>query len=122
MSKNSTNYNAMSSKPKETTYETKEETLVANGNVVNDTPSYAAPVETEVEVEAPKPEESRLPNQIGVVTNCLRLNVREKPNKDSKVVMVVDKGDTLVIDPNESTDGWYCVDGGYVMKEFVTIK
>ena len=106
----------MSSKPKETTYDPKEEKLVTEGNVINDTPSYAA------QVEPPKPEEKPLlPNVLGVVTNCLRLNVREKPDKNSDIVEVVNKGDTLSINPNKSTDGWYYAGNGYVMKEFITI-
>lgn len=124
MSNKHRNYNAMSSKPKESTqYEPKEETLVEEGNVVNDNPSYEAPAEAvEVEAKVEGTEEPVLPNKLGVVSNCLRLNVRELPNKRSDVVMIIDSGDTVVIDFNKSTDGWYCVGNGYVMKEFITIK
>ena len=123
MTKNPTNYNAMSNKPKESTYETKEETLVTEGNVVNDIPSYEAQIETESEVKVAVPVEPEPPKAtFGEVVNCLRLNVREKPDKTSDVVTVVDKGETMPIDLDKSTDGWYCVGTGYVMKEFVTIK
>jgi uncharacterized protein YgiM (DUF1202 family) len=121
MANNYTNYNAMSNKA--TKYETKEEKLVTEGNVVNDNPSYEAQepkveVEEKVEVAPVEPPKATF----GVVTNCLRLNVREMPRKNSDVVAVVDKGEELPIDLDKSTDGWYCVGSGYVMKEFVTIK
>lgn len=37
-------------------------------------------------------------NVIGVVTDCLKLNIREKPSKDSRVVTVVTCLDELEID------------------------
>lgn len=142
MSNKHRNYNAMSSKPKEPTqYKPKEETLVKEGNVVNDNPSYEAPingsvtngeaegkfipatadgpvVDDGVKTNNPEPPKATF----GVVSNCLRLNVRELPNKRSDVVTIIDAGDEVAIDLDKSTDGWYCVGSGYVMKEFITIK
>lgn len=37
-------------------------------------------------------------NVIGVVTDCLKLNIREKPSKDSRVVTVATCLDELEID------------------------
>lgn len=63
----------------------------------------------------------------GVVTNCLRLNIRKKPDKDSSVVVVVTCLDELKIDTDTSTDDWYAVctaSGieGFCMKKFIAIK
>lgn len=41
---------------------------------------------------------------IGVVTDCLKLNIRKEPDKDSEVVVVVTCLDELKIDPATSTD------------------
>ncbi len=64
---------------------------------------------------------------IGVVTDCLKLNIRKEPNKDSDVLVVVTCLDELKIDPDASTDDWYAVctaSGieGFCMKKFVAVK
>ena len=64
---------------------------------------------------------------IGVVTDCLKLNIRKEPNKDSDVVVVVTCLDELKIDPNNSTDDWYAVCTvtgieGFCMKKFVAVR
>lgn len=63
----------------------------------------------------------------GVVTDCLRLNIREEPTKDSAVVTIVTCLDELKIDPDNSTDEWYAVctaSGveGFCMKKFVAVR
>lgn len=63
----------------------------------------------------------------GVVTDCLRLNIREEPTKDSAVAAIVTCLDELKIDPDNSTDDWYAVctaSGveGFCMKKFVAIR
>lgn len=74
----------------------------------------------EVAVEAPpKP-------KAGVVTDCLKLNVREKPDKDSGIVCEITASTELVIYENESTEEFYkiCTYSGiegYCMKKFITI-
>lgn len=65
--------------------------------------------------------------ELGIVTDCHRLNVREKPMKDSSVVTIVNEHDELVINLNNSTDEWYAVRAtsgaeGFCMKNFVTIQ
>lgn len=40
----------------------------------------------------------------GVVTNCLRLNIRKTPDKDSEVVVIVTCLDELRIDPAASNN------------------
>ena len=66
-------------------------------------------------------------NVIGVVTDCLKLNIREKPSKDSRVVTVVTCLDELEIDIGDSNDDWYAVCTatgieGFCMKKFVAVK
>lgn len=66
-------------------------------------------------------------NVIGVVTDCLKLNIREKPTKDSRVVTVVTCLDELEIDMGDSNDGWYAVCTatgieGFCMKKFVAVR
>jgi hypothetical protein len=65
--------------------------------------------------------------EVGVVTGCYRLNVREEPRADSEVVCVVDSGCEFLLDENESTDEFYKIstlDGidGFCMKKFVTVR
>lgn len=64
---------------------------------------------------------------IGIVTNCLRLNVRKTPSPTAEVLCTVDAKHDLVIDMDESTDDYYkiCTEAGiegYCVKYFVTIK
>lgn len=64
---------------------------------------------------------------IGVVTDCLKLNIRKEPNKDSDVVVIVTCLDELKIDPDASTDDWYAVCTvtgieGFCMKKFVAVR
>ena len=66
-------------------------------------------------------------NVIGVVTDCLKLNIREKPSRDSKVVTVVTCLDELEIDMGDSNDDWYAVCTaagieGFCMKKFVAVR
>lgn len=66
-------------------------------------------------------------NVIGVVTDCLKLNIREKPTKDSRVVTVVTCLDELEIDMGDSNDDWYTVCTatgieGFCMKKFVAVR
>ena len=66
-------------------------------------------------------------NVIGVVTDCLKLNIREKPTKDSRVVTVVTCLDELEIDMGDSNDDWYAVCTatgieGFFMKKFVAVR
>ena len=66
-------------------------------------------------------------NVIGVVTDCLKLNIREKPSMDSKVVTVATCLDELEIDMGDSNDDWYAVCTatgieGFCMKKFVAVR
>ena len=89
----------------------------------------AVPVET-VEIQNGVEEVVEVPETkqvIGVVTDCTKLNVRELPKANAKIVLVVDASTDLMIDEEGSTDTFYkvCTAAGiegYCMKQFVTIK
>lgn len=77
--------------------------------------------ETETETET----ESDL--VIGVVTNCIRLNVREEPNVSAPIITEVDALSELMVDVVKSDEEWYsvCTEAGiegFCMKKFVDIK
>lgn len=63
---------------------------------------------------------------IGVVTDCLKLNVREKPDKNSEVFAIVNCLDKLNVYLDASTDDWYAVRTasgieGFSMKKYISI-
>ena len=65
--------------------------------------------------------------KIGVVANCNKLNVREKPTVEAPVVCEVVCQTELMIDENESTEEFYKVftmSGleGFCMKKFITVQ
>lgn len=60
----------------------------------------------------------------GVVVNCLKLNVRDEPSKDAKVVCVLDAMTEIKIDVTKSTPDWFKITTaigaeGYCMRKFV---
>ena len=64
---------------------------------------------------------------IGKVSNCEKLNVREKASSSSRVVSVLDKDDEIEVVVNESTDDYYKVNivkfrcTGYCDKNYITL-
>lgn len=62
----------------------------------------------------------------GVVTDCHKLNIRERPDKNSEVVTIVNCLEKLTIYPDASTDDWYAVRtasgiDGFCMKKYISI-
>lgn len=47
--------------------------------------------------------------KIGIVTDCVRLNVRKEPQADAEIVCEVDSQSELMIDENQSSDEFYKV-------------
>ena len=79
------------------------------------------------QVEKEKIVESVAANTIqpqGLVDNCSKLNIREFPNIDSKVLTILNKGDKVQI--TSENDGWYGVVykgvSGFCMKEYLDKK
>ena len=71
--------------------------------------------------------ETPIPEVVGVVTGCSRLNVRAKPDTDASVVCVIPKSSEVTIDESESTEDFYKVctaagAEGFCMKEFIELK
>ncbi len=63
----------------------------------------------------------------GIVTNCLKLNLRAEPTADSKVLLELKALDKVTVNMDKSTDEFYNVRSssgakGYCMRQFITIK
>lgn len=98
--------------------------------------NYSKPVENQngvTKVEEPileqHVEETTEPaNELieGIVVDCLKLNVREEPSADAKVLRTIDASTELKVSEDESTDEFYKVylaDGneGYCMRQFIKV-
>ena len=64
---------------------------------------------------------------IGVVTECVKLNIRKEPSKDADILCEVKVDSELQVDLSKSTDDWYnvCTSAGiegFCMKEYVNIE
>ena len=62
----------------------------------------------------------------GIVTNCVRLNLRKEPDFDADILCTIDVSTNLIIDEEESTDEFYkiCTSAGiegYCVKTYITI-
>ena len=71
-------------------------------------------------------EETPVAEKHGVVTDCVRLNVREAPNIESNVVCEIDCSSDMIVYEEESTEDFYKVCTatgveGYCMKKYITI-
>lgn len=63
---------------------------------------------------------------LGMVHECVKLNIRAAPAKTADIKTVEFAGTFLTVDLDKSTDDWYCVwnaEGieGFCMKQYVTI-
>lgn len=79
-----------------------------------------APVEVVDEPKVEKP-------IIGVVANCERLNVREKPTVMADVLYLIYKGSEVVINKEGSTKDFYKVElssgvEGFCMKKYIVLQ
>ena len=94
-------------------------------------PVVDTPVEPEVieavveEVEAVTEEVIPKP-VIGVVSNCDRLNVREKPFKEANVLTILGGGCDVIINEHLSTETFYHVQTrhgiqGFCQKDYISI-
>lgn len=72
------------------------------------------------EVKADKP-------YIGVVTDCVKLNVRETPDPDGTILTVIPALSTVTVDLDASTDTFCKVRtesgvDGYCMKQYIHLR
>lgn len=63
----------------------------------------------------------------GVVTECVRLNIRETPSADGDVVAVIDLLTEVVVDLEDSTDEFYKISTatgvkGFCMKKYIALR
>ena len=58
----------------------------------------------------------------GTVYNCMKLNVRKGPSKDTPVLYTITAGSKIVV-KDTNNDEWFKIPGqGYVMKKFISLK
>ena len=88
--------------------------------------NYSKPKTTPVEpvVDEVKVEPTEI---LGVVTNCMKLNVREEANAEANILCTIKLADEVMVNKEESTDEFYkVVTGagveGYCMKKFINVN
>lgn len=106
-------------KNENTNVETPE--IVKGEQTPNENEEVTTPKET---TSAKKAEKKKI---IGVVSNCIKLNVRSKPEETAKILTEVPVLAELEIDKDKSTDKWYKVTTtsgimGFCMKHFVSVE
>ena len=125
MSKNYTNYSNKAvnkEAEKETVVEkTVEEKVVESVEEKNEEVAESSVEETKEEVEEQSDEEAL---GIGVVTDCLELNVRKQPSKDAEVLKTIDALTEVVI--LKEINEFYEValktgESGYCMKKYIAV-
>lgn len=62
----------------------------------------------------------------GIVTDCIKLNVREQPNPNADILGTINEGSEVIVSEDESTDDFYkiCTSAGldgYCMRKFISI-
>jgi SH3-like domain-containing protein len=61
----------------------------------------------------------------GFVANCAKLNVRKSPSIDSKVLLVLNRDDEVIVRGSACDDEWYSVyaneQEGFCMKKDITL-
>lgn len=85
--------------------------------------TVVAPVEETIVA----PVEEKVPVYIGKIKDCDKLNVREEPNVDAKILCKLDKLSEVQIDKSKSTKDFYKIltssgVNGYCMKKYMSIK
>lgn len=124
-----TKYSKTSNESKESVESTE---IKVQGNPIETATKLELPVEVETEtitepeakVEETKVEEPKYVT--GIVTDCVRLNVREDPNSRATILGTITVDTELIVNKEESTEDYYkiCTSvglEGYCMKRFVTI-
>lgn len=126
MSKNYTNYSNKSVNKEQVeavAEETVEEQVVESVEETTKEEVIEETVETPVEETKEEVEEETL--GIGVVTDCLKLNVRKQPSKDAEVLKTIDALTEVVI--LKEVNDFYEValktgESGYCMKKYIAVN
>ena len=112
-----TNYNKMHyNKPAEV-----EKPVEVEQPVEETVEEVVTETEQPVEETVTKPEP-----KMGVVTECMKLNVREEPNADANIVCTINLATEVEIDEANSTEDFYKIytaSGieGFCMKKFIAV-
>ena len=101
--------------------------LEKDTNSINETDNYIIPEELDETIKCDEEIEKESSNVFGVVTNCIKLNVRNKPEIGSTKICTIWSDTKVMIDLKESTDEWYKVylsEGinGFCMKKYISIN
>ena len=88
-----------------------------------DVPAHGEPNSKELYSEAHPIEETAS----GVVTDCLKLNVRKKPSADAEVLVTIDALSKVMVDMAESTNDFFKVVTetgieGFCMRKYIALK
>lgn len=119
MSNKKKNYRAMYNKPE-------SESVIPEITSIVQPEEEIEEIETPVEILEPADDYDCAP-AFGYVDGCLRLNVREAPDRYAAVVCVLDVSDEVEIDESASTEDFYKVctaagQEGYCMKNYIVIE
>lgn len=89
--------------------------------------SHKQEVEVTPEVEEPvEVEETPCVEKDGIVTDCIKLNVRKEPSVTADIVCEINASTKLAVYEDESTEDFYkiCTFSGiegYCMRKFITV-
>lgn len=77
--------------------------------------------EEEIEIEESEPTPIK-----GVVVDCKKLRLRKEPNLEGEVLVLLNNGDSVTVDLDNSTEEWIKVYtenniDGYCMRKFISI-
>lgn len=78
------------------------------------------------ENDTQEPVEKEVP-KVGVVDNCVRLNIRVAPRITADVRLIIDKGDEVILCEKQPKGEWFRVrtqnnTEGFCMKKYITIQ
>lgn len=132
------------SKETENNIVTEENKVIEENKVTeeDDTEIYVEPVVDDESIDTPTEEVENIEESVdieehvkdtlklkiveGVLKNCVRLNMRKEPSKESEIVCVIDETVEFTVDLTHSTDDFYKVytndHDGYCMKQFIDIE
>lgn len=84
-------------------------------------PEFAFEEETETDIEESEP----IPVK-GVVVDCKKLRLRKEPNLEGEILVLLNNGDSVTVDLDNSTEEWIKVStenniDGYCMRKFILI-
>lgn len=131
--RNYTNYSKQNNQKKEEQIGGKVQSDENVQNLPETTETTEPATNATPESQTTQPEPGPTPPAVvtGVVVNCEKLNIREKPSLFAEVLCVINKGEEVEIIEEESTDDFYAVIyggnksvsvTGFCMKQYIKIN